>query len=171
MKFPICNFDAKNSILCPQCEKKVENGELTKADVDASINLAQLAKSNKEIDKFTLHSCKEFDGNFVLSFSKDDIMIIRRSRVLYGILQGQFQGKIWLVEAKENDNKFIEDLFFPTKILSINSVWAPGGVQKTKAVVSGKWTPRFPINTETLIQIVKNTRNLDIEIEFENKRA
>ncbi len=171
MKFPICNFDAKNSILCPQCEKKVENGELTKADVDASINLAQLAKSNKEIDKFTLHSCKEFDGNFVLSFSKDDIMIIRRSRVLYGLLQGQFQGKIWLVEAKENDNKFIEDLFFPTKILSINSVWAPGGVQKTKAVVSGKWTPRFPINTETLIQIVKNTRNLDIEIEFENKRA
>ncbi len=171
MKFPICNFDAKNSILCPQCEKKVENGELTKADVDASINLAQLAKSNKEIDKFTLHSCKEFDGNFVLSFSKDDIMIIRRSRVLYGLLQGQFQGKIWLVEAKEKDNKFIEDLFFPTKILSINSVWAPGGVQKTKAVVSGKWTPRFPINTETLIQIVKNTRNLDIEIEFENKRA
>jgi len=171
MKFPICNFDAKNSILCPQCEKKIENGELTKADVDASINLAQLAKSNKEIDKFTLHSCKEFDGNFVLSFSKDDIMIIRRSRVLYGLLQGQFQGKIWLVEAKENDNKFIEDLFFPTKILSINSVWAPGGVQKTKAVVSGKWTPKFPINTETLIQIVKNTRNLDIEIEFENKRA
>ncbi len=171
MKFPICNFDAKNSILCPQCEKKVENGELTKADVDASINLAQLAKSNKEIDKFTLHSCKEFDGNFVLSFSKEDIMIIRQSRTLYGLIQGQFQGKIWLVEAKENDNKFIEDLFFPTKILSINSVWAPGGVQKTKAVVSGKWTPRFPINTETLVQIVKNTRNLDIEIEFENKRA
>ena len=62
-------------------------------------------------------------------------------------------------------------MFFPTKILSINSVWAPGGVQKTKAVVSGKWTPRFPINTDTVIQIVKNARNLDIEIEFENKRA
>jgi len=92
MKFPICNFDAKNSVLCPQCEKKIENGELTKADADASISLAQLAKSNQEIDKFTLHSCKEFDGNFVLSFSKDDIMIIRRSRVLYGLVQEQFQG-------------------------------------------------------------------------------
>jgi len=171
MKFPICNFDAKNSILCPQCEKKVEDGELTQADVDASIKLAQLAKSNKEIDQFTLYSCKEFDGNFVLSFSKEDIMQIRQSRTLYGLIQGQFQGKIWLVEAKENDKKFIEDLFFPTKILSINSVWAPGDVQKTIAVVSGKWTPKFPINTETLVQIVKNARNLDIEIEFENKRG
>ncbi len=171
MKFPICNFDAKNSVLCMQCEEMVENGELTKADADASIKLAQLAKSNQVIDQFTLHSCKEFDGNFVLSFSKDDIMIIRRSRTLYGLIQEQFQGKIWLVEAKENDHKFIEDLFFPTKILSINSVWAPGGVQKTKAVISGKWTPKFPINTETLVQIVKNARNLDIDIEFENKRA
>ncbi len=171
MKLPICNFDAKNSILCQQCERRVEEGELTKADVDASIKLANLAKSNQEIDKFTLYSCKEIDGNFVLSFSINDIMTIRQSRVLYRLLQDQFKGKIWLVEADENDKKFIEDMFFPTKILSINSVWAPGGMQKTKAVVSGKWTPKFPINTETVIQIVKNARNLDIEIEFENKRA
>jgi transcription antitermination factor NusA-like protein len=171
MKLPICIFDAKNSVLCPQCENKLQEGRLTKSDVDASIKLAQLAKSNQDIDKFTLYSCKEFSGNFVLSLSKNDIRTIRQSRVLYRLLQDQFQGKIWLVEADENDQKFIEDMLFPTKILSINSVWVPGRIQKTKAVVSGKWTPRFPINTETVIQIVKNARNLDIEIEFENNRA
>ena len=42
--------------------------------------------------------------------------------------------------------------------------------RKTKAVVSGKWTPKFPIDTEKVIQIVRNARNLDIEIEFEDKR-
>lgn len=171
MKLPICNFDAKNAILCPKCESKVESGNITKADVEASIKLAQLSKSNQVIDKFTLYSCKEFNGNFVLSLAKNDIMIIRQSRTLYRLLQDQFQGKIWLVEDNENDKKFIEDLFFPTKILSINSVWAPGGVQKTKAVISGKWTPRFPIDTNKVIQIVKNARNLDIEIEFEEKRG
>jgi len=171
MKLSICNFDAKNAVLCPKCESKVEVASITKADVDASIKLAQLAKSNHIIDKFTLYSCKEFNGNFVLSLAKNDIMAIRQSRVLYRLLQDQFQGKIWLVEAEEDDKKFIEDLFFPTKILSINLVWASGGVQKTKAVVSGKWTPRFPIDTNKVIQIVKNARNLDIEIEFEEKRA
>ncbi len=170
MKLPICGFDAKNAILCPQCESKVESGELTKADVDASMNLAKIAKSNKEIEDFTLYSCKEFDGNFVLSLAKNDIMTIRQSRILYRILQKQFKGKIWLVEADETDKRFIEDLFFPTKILSINAVWAPGGIQKTKAIVSGKWTPKFPIDTERVVHIVKNARNLDIEIEFEDKR-
>jgi transcription antitermination factor NusA-like protein len=171
MKLPICNFDAKNLVLCPQCEKKVESKIIERSDVDASIKLAQLSKSNKIIDKFTLHSCKEFDGNFVLYLSKNDIMAIRQSRVLYRLLQNQFQGKMWLVEAGENDKKFIEDLFFPTKILSINSVWAPGEGQKTKAVVSGKWTNKFPIDTNKVIQIVKNARNLDMEIDFEEKRT
>jgi len=170
MILPICGFDAKNSILCPQCEGKVESGQLTKADVDASIILANIARSNKEIEDFTLYSCKEFDGNFVLSLAKNDIMKIRQSRTLYRQFQSQFNGKIWLVEADETDKRFIEDLFFPTKILSINAVWAPGGIQKTKAVVSGKWTPRFPIDTQKVIQIVKDARNLDIEIEFEDKR-
>ena len=170
MKLPICTFDAKNAVLCPQCEGKVESGELTKADVDASIALAKIGKTANELENFTLYSCKEFDGNYVLSLAKNDIMAIRQSRTLYRLLQDQFKGKIWLVEAEENDKKFIEDLFFPTKILSINSVWAPGGIQKTKAVVSGKWTPRFPIDTEKVIQIVKNARNLDIEIEFEHKK-
>ena len=170
MKLPICIFDAKNAVLCPQCENRVETGELTKADVDASITLANIAKSNNEVDNFTLYSCKEFGGEFVISLAKNDIMKIRQSRTLYRLLQDQFKGKIWLVEADETDKKFIEDLFFPTKILSINSVWAPGGIQKTKAVVSGRWTPRFPIDTEKVVQIVKNARNLDIEIAFEDKR-
>lgn len=170
MKLPICVFDARNAVLCPQCEGKVDTGELTKADVEASITLAKIAKSNSIVENFTLYSCKEFDGSFVLSLAKNDIMAIRQSRTLYRLLQDQFKGKIWLVEAEETDKRFIEDLFFPTKILSINSVWAPGGIQKTKAVVSGRWTSKFPIDTEKVIQIVKNARNLDIEIEFEDKR-
>jgi len=170
MKLPICGFDAKNSVLCLQCEKKVDVGEITQTDVDASIILAKIGKTDKVVESFTLHSCKEFDGNFVLSLAKNDIMGIRQSRTIYRLLQDQFKGKIWLVEAEETDKKFIEDLFFPTKILSFKSVWALGGVQKTKAVVTGKWTQRFPIDTEKVVQIVKNARNLDIEIEFEDKR-
>ena len=168
MIFPICGFDAKNAVLCPQCEAKVETGELTKADVEASITLAKIAKSNKEIENFSLYSCREFQGNCIIALAKNDIMKIRQSRTLYRLIQDQFKEKIWLVEADETDKKFIEDLFFPTKILAINAVWS-GGIQKTKAVVSGKWTVKFPIDTKKVIEIVKNARNLDIEIEFEDK--
>ena len=168
MIFPICGFDAKNAVLCPQCEAKVDKGELTKADVEASITLAKIAKSNKEIENFSLFSCKEFQGNFILSLAKNDIMVIRQSRTLYRLLQDNFKQKIWLVEADQTDKKFIEDLFFPIKILTINVVWAEG-VQKTKAIISGKWTSKFPIDIKKITEIVKNIRNIDIEIVFEDK--
>ena len=170
MQVPICGFDAKNAVLCPQCETKMSDGRITKADVDASIKLATLAKKNPQIEKFSLSKCIEIDGNYVLYLSKDDVLTIRQSRILYRIIQNEFPGKIWIVESTENEKKFIEDLFFPTRILSINSVWAPGGIQKTKAVVSGKWTPKFPLDINKIIQIVKNAKNLEIEIEFEQPR-
>jgi transcription antitermination factor NusA-like protein len=167
LQVPICGFDAKNAVLCPQCEAKLESGQLTKADIDASIKIAKLAKTNSEIDKFSLFSCRQAFGDFVIYLAKSDIQTIRKSRTLYRTLQSEFSGKIWLVESEANDRKFIEDLFFPAKILSINVVWVPGGIQKTKIIVSGKRTPKFPINTEMVTKIVKEIRQLDVVIEFE----
>ncbi len=47
MKLPICGFDAKNAILCTSCEEKVDSGELAQTDVDASIILAKMGKTDK----------------------------------------------------------------------------------------------------------------------------
>jgi transcription antitermination factor NusA-like protein len=167
---PICLFDAKNSVLCPQCESKLEAGHLTQADVDASMKLANLAKAIPEIEKFSMNSCRQIGLNHILYLSRHDIDTTRKSRTLYRAISGEFSGKVWLVESEASDRKFIEDLFFPAKLLSINAVWAPGGLQKTKVIVSGKWTSRFPIDTEQVAKIVKELRQLDIVIEFEEKK-
>ena len=169
LRTPICNFDAMNGILCPQCESKLDQGILTKADVAASIKLVKLSQKIHPIDKFTLVSCRESHGNYVLYLGSSDIMTIRQSRELYGILQGEFDGKIWLVHQDSDDKKLIEDMFFPIKILGINQVWAPGGLQKTKVIVSGKKTPRFPIDVDKVIAIVHDLRKIELVVEFERK--
>ena len=92
-----------NGILCPQCESKLDSGQITKADVDASIKLVQLSQKIPPIEKFTLNSCHESNGDFVLYLNPSDIMTIRQSRELYRILQGEFKGKIWLVEEGCDD--------------------------------------------------------------------
>jgi len=158
-----------NGILCPQCESKLDSGKLTKADVEAAIKLVHLSQKIPQIEKFTLNACQESTGNYILYLSNTDIMIVRQSRELYGLLQGEFPGKIWLVEENASDKKFIEDLFFPIKILAVNHVWAPGGIQKTKVIVSGKRTPRFPIDTDKVISIVKDLRGIELMVEFERK--
>jgi len=169
LRTPICSFDAMNGILCPQCESKLDSGQLSKADVVASIKLVQLSQKIPQIEKFTLNSCQESNGNYVLYLSSSDIMTVRQSRELYRILQGEFPGKIWLVEIGCDDKKFIEDMFFPIKILAINQVWAMGGIRKTKVIVSGRRTPRFPIDVDKVIAISKDIRKIELVVEFERK--
>lgn len=169
LRTPICNFDAMNGILCPKCESKLDSGQLTKTDVEASIKLVQLSQKVPQIEKFTLNSCMESNGNYILSLDHYDIMKIRQSRELYRILQGEFSGKIWLVEEGCDDKKFIEDMFFPIKILAINQLWAPGGIRKTKVIVSGRKTARFPIGVDTVIAISKDLRKIELVVEFERK--
>ena len=158
-----------NGILCPQCESKLDQGKLTKADVDAAIKLVQLSQKIPTLEKFTIGACRESNGSFVLYLSGSDIMVIRQSRELYRILQNEFPGKLWLVQEGAHDKKFIEDLFFPIKILAINQVWAPGGIQKTKVVVSGKRTARFPIDIDKVIAVAKDLRKIELVVEFERK--
>ena len=169
MRTPICNFDAMNGILCPQCELKLDQGMLTKADVDASVKLVKLSQKIPQIEKFTLNSCRESHGDFVIYLASQDIMTIRQSRELYRILQGEFSGKIWLVHQDSDDKKFIEDVFFPIKILAINQVWALGGLRKTKVIVSGRKTPRFPIDVNRVIAIAHDLRKIELVVEFERK--
>lgn len=49
LQAPICSFDAKNAVLCPKCESKLESGTITSFDVDAAIKLAQLGKKIKKL--------------------------------------------------------------------------------------------------------------------------
>jgi transcription antitermination factor NusA-like protein len=158
-----------NGILCPQCESKLGSGQLTKADVEAWIKLVQLSRKIPQIEKFTLNACQESNGNYVLYLSSADIMTIRQSRELYRILQGEFPGKIWLIEEGCNNKKFIENMFFPIKILAINQVWELVGIRKTKVIVSGRMTPRFPIDIDKVIGITKDLRKIELVVEFERK--
>ena len=160
----------RSAILCPHCEAKLESGLLTKGDVDASLKLAKLAKTIPEIEKFSMNSCRQVGLNHILYLSKFDIDVIRKSRTIYRAISNEFTGKVWVVESEASDKKFIEDLFFPAKLLSINTMWVPGGLQKTKAIVSGKRTSRFPIDTEQVVKIVKDQRQLEIIIDFEEKK-
>ena len=54
----------------PRCESKIQSGKLTKADIEASMNLAKIVKLEKAFDSFTLHSCREIGGDFILSLEK-----------------------------------------------------------------------------------------------------
>ena len=144
---------------------------LTDADIEGAIKITKLAQRNQDISKFTMTSASKVNEDFVIALSAADIGTIRSNPTLLKKFEDEFQSKVWFVEAQAPDKRFIENLFFPIKVLALNILWLPDGSKLTKVIMSAsdKIEPQqqHP-NIEKIKQIAKQIRDIELLVEVEN---
>ncbi len=170
-KLPICYFDARTGILCGNCESRLRKGEISQADVEASKAVAHLSDRIPELGKVTLRRAFEANGSYVLEFEQGDMGPLRSNPLLQPELEGALKGKVWLVGAGGNDRKFLEDVFFPARVLTVNTVWLPDGGKKTKVIVPAKRSERRIGDFDKLREAVKQARGIELLVETEREAA
>jgi len=170
-KLPICYFDARTGILCGNCESRLRKGEISRADVEASKAVAHLADRVPELVHVTLRRAFEASGSYVLEFDQGDMMALRSSPLLQSELEGALKGKVWLVGAGASDRKFLEDVFFPARVLTVNTVWLPDGSKLTKVIIPGRRPDRLRAEIEALKKIVKQVKGIELMVEAEKEAA
>jgi len=169
LKTPICSFDAKSGVLCRKCEAKLKSGSITQDDVEAATKLIGLADRNQEINKFTLIRGTRVHGDFVLVFRGSDVSVLRGSEELASKIEKQIGQKVWFVETEASDRRFIESLFHPLKVLSVNFFWLPEANKLTKVIIAddGK---SASVNIDKVQKIAKAIRNIELLVEFNNQK-
>ncbi len=169
MKTPICTFDAKTGILCAKCETKLRLGHLTHADIEGAIKITKIAEHNQDVNKFTMISAAKVDDDFILILRGSDIIVLRTNTSLSKKFEDEFQSKVWFVEAEATDRRFIENLFFPAKVLTVNLIWLPDGNKLTKAIVTDGNHSELESNVEKIKKIAKEIRNIELLVEVQQK--
>ena len=169
MRLPICIFDAKTGVLCPKCESRLKNGELSKIDVDCSIKLIKLSNKNQDIDKFTLISSQKIDEDYVLILKDSNVSHINANDNLINSFEKEFNGKVWFVEANSSIRRFLENLFFPTRILKTNMIWLPDGNPVTQVTIERKDYEKFFNTIEKIKKIVNVVRNMELVVKISGK--
>ncbi len=169
MKTPICSFDARTGILCPKCDSRLKSGHLSKTDVEISTKLAKAAEKNQDLQKINLTKAEQVDGEYILVLEPGTLSPLRRDTGFPKTLQGILGGKVWLTEADTTDRKVLEDLFFPVRIANVNTAWLPDGTKLTRVIVAGRKTERFPHDTEKITRILRDTRGMELMVEFERQ--
>lgn len=169
MKTPICSFDARTGVLCPKCDSKLKSGQLSSTDVDVSIKLTKAAEKNPEIARMSLVKACNVGSDYVLVLEPGTLAPLRHDPSFPKTLASILGAKVWLTEADTTDRKELEDLFYPVRIANVNTVWLPDGSKLTKVVIPGRRTERFPHDTETISRILRETREMDLMVEFEKQ--
>ena len=169
LKTPICTFDAKTGILCNLCESKLEIGQITQFDVEGSIILSKLAQKNTEVNKMTLVSANEIGNEQILVMKNSDVRSIRSNTNLSSAINNAFGRNVWVVESDSNDRRFLENLFHPIHLGSVNLVWLPDGSKLTRVVMN-----KSDINSmqesrlETIKKISMAVRQIDLIVEADS---
>jgi len=169
LKFPICTFDAKVGVLCPKCEERLKNGEITEADVKVSFILAKLANQLPALDKLTLKRAYKVGDDYVLLFNQGEAKIVLNNKQIITKLR-EALGNVWVTEQTSDTRQFLENLMYPIRLLTINIVWLPDGSRHIKAVIAGQETYNLPIDLNKVKEITKIITGDEIVFEFEKGR-
>ncbi|HEY9398771.1 MAG TPA: hypothetical protein VIP29_02620 [Nitrososphaeraceae archaeon] len=169
MKVPICIFDAKTGVLCPKCESRLKNGDLSKIDVECSIKLIKLSVKNQDIDKLNLVGSQKIDEDYVLILKDSNLSNINSNDKLISSVEKEFNGKVWFVEANSSIRRFLENLFFPIRILKTNMIWLPDGNQVTQVTIGSKDYEKSFNLIEKIKKIVNVVRNIELVVEISGK--
>lgn len=166
MKTPICSFDAKTGVLCARCEAKLEAGELSPIEIEIAIKLTRLAEREHEVNTLSMVSATKSGLDSVLFLKGSDISFLRSNPELLKKVEAEFGGTVWFIEAQATGRRFIENLFFPSKVLNMNFFWLPDGKKLTRVLIDRR-DPKNEFKTTRILDIAKDLRNVDLIIEYE----
>jgi hypothetical protein len=69
------------------------------------------------------------------------------------------------LEQGVDERKFLEDLFAPLSIITINTIWLPDGTQETRVILRRRGR-KPPLNLEAMKQLAQKVRGITLRVEF-----
>jgi transcription antitermination factor NusA-like protein len=73
---------------------------------------------------------------------------------------------IRVLEHGGDERKFLEDLFAPLSIMTINTIWLPDGSTETRAILRRRRSLQLPFDVKALKEIALKVRNITLRVEF-----
>lgn len=80
---------------------------------------------------------------------------------------GDETGKnVRILETGVDDRKFLEDLFAPLSIMTINTIWLPDGSTETRVILRRRRGGRGSFDVKALKDIASRVRNITLRVEY-----
>jgi len=167
VKAVLCNFCLKSGILCSKCQGKLRSGEVSEADLKIARSLLSLEEKYPSLQDVYFHKAVEANDVLAILVKRGDVprLLSYGGKIIKAL--GEETGKtIRILEHGVDDRKFLEDLFAPLSILTINTIWLPDGTTETRVILRGRGRKRIPINVKALKEIAQKVRGITLRVEF-----
>lgn len=167
MKTELCNFCLKSGILCQKCLDKVESGELSKLDLKIARILLSLEERYPTLQNVYFYKAVDVGKMLAILVGKGDVpRLLSYGGKIIRALGDKVGREIRVLEHSAGKRKFLEDLFAPLNIVTINTIWLPDGTTETRVILKKKSWRNPPFDIDALKDIARKVRDMTLRVEF-----
>jgi transcription antitermination factor NusA-like protein len=167
MKTELCSFCLKSGILCQKCSTKVKKGEITDLDLRIARLLISLENKYPSLQKISFYKAVDVGRTLAIVVGHGDVpKLLGYGGKIVKAISEESGKSIRILEQGVDDRKFLEDLFMPLNILTINTIWLPDGTTETRVILKRKRGLQLPFDLKALKEIAKKVRKIVLRIEF-----
>jgi transcription antitermination factor NusA-like protein len=163
----LCSFCLKSGILCQKCLAKLKSGEVSETDLRVARLLLSLEEKFPSLQNVYFHKTIDTDRTLAIVVGPGDVpRLLGYGGKIIKTLSEETGKNIRILENGVDDRKFLEDLFAPISIMTINTIWLPDGSTETRVILGKRRGTRSSLDVKALKEIASRVRNITLRVEF-----
>jgi len=167
MKTELCSFCLKSGILCQKCSAKVKSGEISELDLKVARLLLSLEEKYPSLQSVCFYKAVDVEKTLAIIVGHGDVpRLLGYSGKIIKALSDETGRNVRVLEYGVDDRKFLEDLFIPFSILTINTIWLPDGTTETRVILKRKRGAQLPFDLKALKEIASKVRKMSLRVEI-----
>jgi transcription antitermination factor NusA-like protein len=154
-------------MLCQKCAAKVKAGDISDLDLRVARLLLSLEEKYPSLQNVCFYKAVDVNKTLAVLVGRGDVPRILGygGKIVKAI--GDETGKsVRVLEQGVDDRKFLEDLFIPLNILTINTIWLPDGTTETRVILRRKRGGQLPFDLKAIKEIAQKVRKMSLRVEF-----
>ncbi|MGQ4874941.1 MAG: hypothetical protein ACP6IY_12815 [Promethearchaeia archaeon] len=165
---PACQTCIKSGFLCPKCQDKLDNEELTEFEIDLAKDLLELEQQEEfnYLKDVSFYKAIDFEDVLILVVGKKDKIRIT-PKLLDWIKETYEFDEIILTEKTKMPRPVLEDLITPRKLISMNELFLATGDIEYKAIMRKEDLDKILFTKEELEDLVHELTGETVRIEVQ----
>jgi len=154
-------------MLCQKCSAKVKAGEISEVDLKIARLLLSLEEKYPSLQNVCFYKAVDVDKTLAIIVGHGDVpKILGYSGKIVKAIGDETGKNVKVLENGVDDRKFLEDLFIPFSILTINTIWIPDGTTETRVILKRKRGAQMPYDLKALKEIACKVRKMSLRVEI-----
>jgi transcription antitermination factor NusA-like protein len=166
LKMGLCSFCLKSGILCQKCLAKLKSGEVSETDLRVARLLLSLEEKFPSLQNVYFHKTIDADRTLAVVVGPGDVpRLLGYGGKIVKTLSEETGKSIRILENGVDDRKFLEDLFAPLSIMTINTIWLPDGTTETRVILKRRRSHSM-LDVNALKEIASKVRDITLRVEY-----